>query len=109
MGSAPPREEGNPNDCPAVATYESFYPRVRLNNYQKDLIRHRATDQGTWRKALMYWKGNDYIGKNVQNILEKYDELEEEEQPTTNFRFDRMRDFTEDLGYDPLERYRTGT
>ena len=58
----------------ALQLHEEFYPNVRINLYQKDLIRQKVQDLDLWRSTLRYWKGNDYLGRSVQKMLDRYQE-----------------------------------
>lgn len=65
--------------------YRQFYPDAQINYYQRDLIKN-VKDLPRWQETLSWWKGNNYVGKNVKRILQRYSELEEEKvfKPSLN-------------------------
>lgn len=65
---------------PAVAIYFETFPTQSINLWQQDCITDRISDLEKWRRAAVLWKTNGWNARNVANLLDYYDKLDEREK-----------------------------
>lgn len=98
-GDAP----ANEFDVTPVALYLEFYPEANPNIWQMECITDRVSDLERWHRALTVWKTNNWVGRNIANILDYYDKHTERDEkygkPSTDYRQDREQQAINDRNF----------